>query len=1393
MNLAFPSWTRSWLGMWSGLRREPLGIDDSQPDFKSPSDLDSARPHRLLDLLLTAALLIPGFLGALTAQSTLVQGRVVDALGHPLSGAQVALHPHRNLYQRGWERLNHRTTPPTEAAVLTDERGLFRLRVSQRSLYSLSVVTAGYFPMQMGPTVFLPGTPMPDVVLLPAGRARSQILVHGRPTGGLLVDVMGPARRNQPREWSRSPWGPLRMRLISDNGGWIEYPALPGRDSRLAAWAPGVAVYVRSRNAQTGRVELRLLEGAPLRFQVVDQAGRPVPDVMVIRQGLAQGLSDRHGMVEIFVHERATRDHLRLLAPDGSGFQDHIDLGDPPSVITLTRPGDLTIAVTETGGSRRVANAAVWFGEQNQVCMTDRNGRCSLKVWPISSTFVADAVGYRRRTARLGETRQGMSMTLGLPPMIVAQGWVTDSKENPIDAARVRSRPAYRGLTEDWGRNTYAAQAWTHPDGSFLIEVHSSNSDLAVRADYPRLAPDLQNSHGEPVHLVLSEGGVVTGRVVDPKGRPVAEAWVSLHRTPARSGTILLETYSGIPISERQVLSGPDGTFRIEGVPAEALRVSVFPGGAGWMPVLSPLVLMQEAGRVIDVGDLEVEPAQVVEGRVVDSQSRPIKDARVSVLWDAAVKDLHVFGDEGPARCLSDEEGYFSLYGPSQGSIKLLLERDGYHSRQPEYPIDAPQPLQIVLKRPASVKGQVVDAQGTPVAGASVQVQYRPPDEKDAGFDQSVGNNSDEKGRFEIRNLRAGDHRFVITPEGHGPQVGEPFNLEEGEDREMVVTVHDAPVTVTGRILSPDGELVEKAFASITPNFLLQSTIAPSTPSTQLEVENGTFQTTFPQPGPYILRAHAPDVGARRLELDLKEGEHHFEVELDPTQLVNILVLGQDGEKAQDYMLSVRQGHSTSSFGGGRNPLSYPIFEQGTVLMTAQQDQLADFARIEVGGDPLPQVTLRLAPGIPVEGRVQGLDPDQLRRLSISISHSEYSYFTQASASEAGNVVSRPLFPGDYRVLARVEESAHSVTRSLRVEEEDRIVRLDLDFPPGFPVDFQVLGNGRPLQARYTLIGAGLSSADGQADSSGRIYLDGLREGTYRLTLSGAFGTTSHEVQLPRDANRVFDLKLIDISGEILDPSGEPVDGAAIAHGDKAVPSPTRQAPELPKSGPEGRFTLKGVLADYERIVVDHPDFALQSVALPEPEDGAVKDLQVMLEEAGTAQARLADPPTEEHSRPAVLRFDPMGKLVDPKASWSDSGQELTMTQLGSGETRFRLIMPDMRFLDFTLRPGQVRQLEWSPQSRLQVDVSPALGTATHIKLWDSQGRPYSLDDVAPGLASRISRSISGAWWPLRGGQASVPGLPSGRWRVQVVFLSGQILEREVVVREGQASRIRFD
>jgi hypothetical protein len=323
-------------------------------------------------------------------------------------------------------------------------------------------------------------------------------------------------------------------------------------------------------------------------------------------------------------------------------------------------------------------------------------------------------------------------------------------------------------------------------------------------------------------------GGVtpftLTGTVTDPEGRPVAglSLW-----------TVALAEQRGKRDLPPSAVSGPDGSFSIPGLPRG--RIDLHACGLAYLPVVRSVWFTD------DPVHLEVEPAMMIRGQVLDEDGAPVAGVHLSVteslnLWPGEHPPIPIWSPCPPSGAAeSGADGRYEIgpFAPGEYDLQVELADFELAPEEPRHlrimdevsvdPFDLrlkrlggrkgsltsedETPVDLVLMRDAgwtTIRGRVAEPDGAPIAGATILLLHK---------DVEVRSAAD--GSFEIQLSSQEPEELFVSKEGFSLALlrVDPKAPPPGE-----ITIRlESGARVTGRLLGltpgdrgPDAELTLK-------------------------------------------------------------------------------------------------------------------------------------------------------------------------------------------------------------------------------------------------------------------------------------------------------------------------------------------------------------------------------------------------------------------------------------------------------------------------------------------------------------------------------------------------------------------------------------------------------
>lgn len=696
---------------------------------------------------------------------------------------------------------------------------------------------------------------------------------------------------------------------------------------------------------------------AALHGRVLDEKGRPVPDVLVeVRTWRpAPELSDpavRHA-TDLFAPPEplATPTATATTATDGT-FLIHGLAGDstqrirarprPPFVGQrkwLTTPAGETTevvlsvtagtplhgqVVTSNGtGVRATVSLALavpragegWAGPWREGHIaTAADGSFSLSAVPSGQLRATVHVPGRSKHAGLTVRtphKGTLRLLVATEDGAVIQGRVIDSAGHPVVGARVAVTT--KG-TEGNHRAETTRMTSTDAGGHYRIEHMDSGRFSEIVVVAPGFAVHRRRPYGREVtddallvqDVTLFEGTRLIGTVRDVHGAPIEGARVIVaylaHRPRvtrvARTDALGAYVLERLPLTTGEMWVLADGYF-LPGVDDQPAPPSPAQYGRG---LALPAAQDSQETR----HDVTLEPGIAVRGQVVDTAGQPVSRARVRA---RNLRKPAPAGARGASRIrmldtTADDAGRFAFAGLAPRPDWLLSATSRGLRAVQEVAVTTvrgargPVVVEIHMQASASIAGRVLMPDGSPAAQTEVGI---------SGAARSRA--TDQSGAFRFDDLAPGTYDVYLSANRSSRPVGETTQIEVVEGREVDdVVLHVAPESeISGVLVDEKGKPLAGVFLSARSDDGNRWWDGSSI----LTEEDGTFRFRNLRGGFYHLDSNALDLKTR-----VEGGQHGVRVVFRRTLLRTIHgeIRRPDGEVVPSVTLSVAIG-STSGEG----------------------------------------------------------------------------------------------------------------------------------------------------------------------------------------------------------------------------------------------------------------------------------------------------------------------------------------------------------------------------------------------------------------------------------------------------------------------------------------------
>ncbi len=695
------------------------------------------------------------------------------------------------------------------------------------------------------------------------------------------------------------------------------------KDDRVSPIEFDVAV----ERGQEQHVVLRLLHGRFVVARVTDGDAEDASPIPSARVTLAEGGLSPFPLEA--TTDRAGRARLGPIAPGGAALSVRADgfvargaiaVRDPPPAetrVALVRSGVLTGRVLDAHG-RPIDGATI------ALVGTDSAGQ------PIFDD-----------PRRAGfQAAHFDSMLAGPTPFVPAgELGVIPGPVPPIPNAFGGVAPARIGVPGPTAADT---DPWvTRADGTFRAAPASPGHVRAI-VRHPQYVEAESNvvilAPGGEAHVdvVMREGGMLEGRVLDAHQRPVEHARVTV---AAAKGTL-----------ERTTRTAGDGSFAFAALPDSVILTA----GAAEddEPEARLAVAVPEGGRQ-EVTVVLPEPRESLPVAVVDETGWPVAAAQVTASSLAPDSWLRT-------TAFTDEHGDASL-AKARGLALRVEVRAPSHAPRVVTADGTEEALRVELVVAERATGEIVAARGRDAVPGAVVTLYT-----DLGARRT---RTDAQGAYGLADLAPGSARLDVRAPGFAPQARVVTIPDSGGRRAFAMPRLElvAEGSVEGEVVDAHGDPIVGARVAKddVPTWLLVGSTPDSTAVTD---SKGRFALRGLPEGTMTLEAYAPGLGRARsegvkvvsgrttdnLHIVIASGDEPAAADSSASGGVAV-TLGETGAPTEVVVVSVVEGSEAERAG----------IVPGDVLLAVDGDSVdrMEAARAKLGGPIAQDVVVALQRG----------------------------------------------------------------------------------------------------------------------------------------------------------------------------------------------------------------------------------------------------------------------------------------------------------------------------------------------------------------------------------------------------------------------------------------------
>jgi protocatechuate 3,4-dioxygenase beta subunit len=333
--------------------------------------------------------------------------------------------------------------------------------------------------------------------------------------------------------------------------------------------------------------------------------------------------------------------------------------------IELSKGGILEVKVTDAANKEPVEHASVSVSSQTSnrsaYSYSDKDGLARMRLMPgdYRITYVYKE-GYSRQRLQDTVTIEDEKAErveyelLGLPKIT---GVVLDDKGKPVEGVEMEVCPGggrEETVSDAEGKFEVVYDLGSWPSGRtptrFLVgRQYERNLAAAVQVD----------EDTSELEMKLEPGVIMTGQVVDPNGKGIADVEVR---------TMMRGPQWGSTIGRKAVIADSDGKYEIKALPP-GRTYSIYANAEGYGQSRGEEISADAAvNKRLDAGKLTLAVANLsVSGVVVDDDNKPVAGARINS-----------YGENQPYRdTQTDVDGKFTLEKVCAGKIRISADKTG--------------------------------------------------------------------------------------------------------------------------------------------------------------------------------------------------------------------------------------------------------------------------------------------------------------------------------------------------------------------------------------------------------------------------------------------------------------------------------------------------------------------------------------------------------------------------------------------------------------------------------------------------------------------------------------------------------------------------------------------
>ncbi len=1007
--------------------------------------------------------------------------------------------------------------------------------------------------------------------------------------------------------------------------------------------------------------------------------------------------------------------------------------------LTLRPAPSVIITVLSKETAEPVAEARIGLTPQGRADITIRvravraisrnpktieDGTLKLTMIPAGKYEISiNAFGYKTGDKSIIISEGENIFTVMLEKSATVRGKVVDIDGKPIDDANLELFRLSGSDMED----TYDGSS--DEDGSFKFAI-SQSGKYKIRASHERHS-NFESEEFEvkgkesltDFNIVMTDGGTISGKIIDAQGQPVSDAEVSYDLQTEDDDN---EDHYFSSYGDSETRTSDDGEYRIE---------HITPGTYTFVVSSKMHVTGIRENVVVEDGvdtsgiDFVLQEGLILSGTVTDKEGQPVENVEISLsrIWDREEGNYDPYDTWRETK--STPDGTFIAGGLADGKYMLYASKEGYLDKNEEVTAGTSD-LQVVLYKGATLKGRIVSASdGKPVTSFIINKYGTGPyDTEPMGPDKYRAYRSDggklkkqDDGSFTIENVKPGKMNLKIFAKGYAAKKIEGIEVKEEETTDIGTITVDKGLSIEVTVTSEThGTAVEGATVMIRvkPDDKTSMYSRYSSPfphygrNSGFEVEPGVTDGTGTclidgiTPGKKVLSVSHESFVDKNININVSESsERNFAVKLSEGLTFRGVVLSKATEQPVDgasVKLTQSRDYDIPYSPWGRSDSGIRTDETGRFTienvksarysLTINQDDYAPFSeQIAITPETQPQ-TYYLMQGGSLLVRVKDKDGQPVTGCYLRIPTMGAGTNWNSKTDTNGEGLFENLPAKTTLVSAYEYHPPHrQQTKSVSIVAGET-AELDFVLGGGYAVYGTVTRNGKPASGLNIFVslreygGYGASGGRSGIAESGEFRVEGIKTGKYLLVVYSFKGESASIIKredievIDRDLEVNIDIPSGTISGIVADEDRSPIIGAemqmiAISDKDDASSFMSMSMAEWSSlmgggnlTDDDGRYAFEDVGKGTFRIGAKKKGYASASRTVTKREEDDLENVDLKLESSLRISGMITTEDGLSLQQAYLLVIDASGNPVAGDLLILDDEGRYEYSDIGTGE-----------------------------------------------------------------------------------------------------------------------------